>query len=214
MHLFSRNRIRIQHSVCLQPHGFRIRILKSRSGFGLIKQGLNRNIHARMASFIVVSRTHYNDVIMTAMASPIASLTIVNSTVYSGADQRKHQSSASLAFARGIHRWPVNILHKWPVTRKMFPFDDVIMLTVASGCIRIRFAKPNANITTWSLREQFEHWVTIWSSRATRLSLTQSSNVYLILSYLILMSEKLTIQQMEVEEKWTISIWHIVATWI
>ena len=46
---------------------------------------------------------------------------------YSAADQRKHQSSASLAFVRGIHRWPVNSPHKWPVTRKMFPFDDVIM---------------------------------------------------------------------------------------
>ena len=43
------------------------------------------------------------------------------------ADQRKHQSSASLAFVRAIHRGPVNSLHKWPVTRKMFPFDDVIM---------------------------------------------------------------------------------------
>ena len=43
------------------------------------------------------------------------------------ADQRKHQSSASLAFVPGIHRWPVNSPHKWPVTRKMFPFDDVIM---------------------------------------------------------------------------------------
>ena len=42
---------------------------------------------------------------MSAMASQIASLTIVNSTVYSGADQRKHQSSASLAFVQGIHRW-------------------------------------------------------------------------------------------------------------
>ena len=42
-------------------------------------------------------------------------------------NQRKHQSSASLAFVRGIHRWPVNSLHKGPVTRKMFPFDDVIM---------------------------------------------------------------------------------------
>ena len=61
------------------------------------------------------------------MASQIASLTIVYSTVYSGADQRKHQSSASLAFVRGIHRGPVNSPHKWPVTRKMFPFDDVIM---------------------------------------------------------------------------------------
>ena len=38
-----------------------------------------------------------------------------------------HQSSASLAFVRGIHRWPVNSPHKLPVTRKMFPFDDVIM---------------------------------------------------------------------------------------
>ena len=45
----------------------------------------------------------------------------------SGADQRKHQSSASLAFVQGIHRWPVNSPHKWPVRQKMFPIDDVIM---------------------------------------------------------------------------------------
>ena len=70
---------------------------------------------------------HYNGVIMGAMASQITSLTIVYSTVYSGADQRKHQSSTPLAFVRGIHRGPVNSPHKWPITRKMFPFDDVIM---------------------------------------------------------------------------------------
>ena len=64
---------------------------------------------------------------MGTMASQITSLTIVYSSVYSGADQRKHQSSASLAFVRAIHRGPVNSPHKWPVTRKMFPFDDVIM---------------------------------------------------------------------------------------
>ena len=64
---------------------------------------------------------------MEANASQITSLTIVCSAVYLGADQRKHQSSASLAFVRGIHRRPVNSPHKWPVTRKMFPFDDVIM---------------------------------------------------------------------------------------
>ena len=52
---------------------------------------------------------------------------IVYSAVYSGTDQRKHQRSASLAFVREIHRWPVNSPHKSPVTRKMFPFDDVIM---------------------------------------------------------------------------------------
>ena len=60
-------------------------------------------------------------------ASQTTSLTIVYSIVYSDADQRKHQSSASLAFVRGIHRGSENSPHKWPVTRKMFPFDDVIM---------------------------------------------------------------------------------------
>ena len=71
---------------------------------------------------------HYDDVVMGATASQITSLAIVYSTVYSGADQRKHQSSVSLAFVRGIHRGPVNSPHKWPVTRKTFPFDDVIMI--------------------------------------------------------------------------------------
>ena len=70
---------------------------------------------------------HYDDVIMGPTASQITSHTIVFSTVCSDADQTKHQSSASLAFARGIHRGPVNSPHKWPVMRKMFPFDDVNM---------------------------------------------------------------------------------------
>ena len=76
---------------------------------------------------------------MSAIASQITSLTIVYSTVYSDADQRKHQSSASLAFVRGIHRGPVNSPHKGPVTRKMFPFDDVIIVSLRS-------------FTSWSLR--------------------------------------------------------------
>ena len=76
-------------------------------------------------------RLHYDDVIMTRLASQITSLTVVYSIVYSGVNQRKHQSSASLAFVREIHRGPVNFPHKWPVTRKMFPFDDVIMYLVA-----------------------------------------------------------------------------------
>ena len=64
---------------------------------------------------------------MSTMVNQISSLAIVYSTVYSGAAQTKHQRSASLAFVRGIHRWPVNSSHKEPVTRKMFSFDDVIM---------------------------------------------------------------------------------------
>ena len=75
----------------------------------------------------------YSDGIMGAIASQITSLAIVFSTVYSGANQRKHQSPASLAFVRGTHRWPVNPLHKWPVTRKIFPFDDVIMLSIINS---------------------------------------------------------------------------------
>ena len=64
---------------------------------------------------------------MGAIASQITSLTIVYSADYSGVDQSKHQSSASLAFVWGIHRGPVNSPHKGPVTRNVFPFDDVIM---------------------------------------------------------------------------------------
>ena len=80
------------------------------------KPSLNRSLTA-----------HYDDVIMSTIASQITSLTSVYSTIYSDADQSKHQSCASLAFVWGIHRGPVNSPHKWPVTRKMFPFDDVIM---------------------------------------------------------------------------------------
>ena len=82
---------------------------------------------------------HYSYVIMGTIASQITSLTIVYSTVYSGAGQRKYQSSASLAFVRGIHRGPVNSPHKWSVTRKMFPFDDFIMIFLTSFSRRCIF---------------------------------------------------------------------------
>ena len=64
---------------------------------------------------------------MGAIAFQITSLTIVFPTVYSDEDQRKHQSPASLAFVQGIQRGPVKSPQKWAVTRKMIPFDDVIM---------------------------------------------------------------------------------------
>ena len=75
---------------------------------------------------------------MGTMASQITSLTIVYWTVYSSANQRKHKSSASLAFVRGIHRWPVNSPHKGPVMRKMLLFDDVIMTWINTS-------RPNQN---------------------------------------------------------------------
>ena len=75
---------------------------------------------------------HYCDVIMSAMASQITGVSIVYSAVCSVADQIKNQSSTSLAVVRGNHQWPVNSPHKGPVTRKMFPFDDVIMVYIYS----------------------------------------------------------------------------------
>ena len=91
---------------------------------------------------------HYSDVIVGPLASLITSLTSVYSTVHPGTDQRKHQSSTSLTFARGIHRRPVNSRHKWPVTRKMFPFDDVIMET-NSPAIWLAHQKPQHAPTVW-----------------------------------------------------------------
>ena len=68
--------------------------------------------HTISWSNFVLSLVRYNDVIISAMASQIIGVFIVCSTIDSGADQRKHQSFASLAFVRGIHRWPVNSPHK------------------------------------------------------------------------------------------------------
>ena len=109
-----------------------------------------------------VSCCHYNDVIMGAIASQITSLAIVCSTVYPAADHRKHQSSASLAFVRGIHRRPVNSPHKWPLTRKMFPFDDAIMARhgpfyFMRSAIYIGYTRGRMNICTIDARKWRKH---------------------------------------------------------
>ena len=71
------------------------------------------------SSVVLPALYHYSDVKMSAMVSQITSLTIVYSTICLDADQRKHQSSTSLAF----------------VTRKKFPFDDVFMMALPALCI-------------------------------------------------------------------------------
>ena len=102
---------------------------------------------------------------MTMLESQITNLTVVYSTVYSGVHQRKHQSAASLAFVREIHRGPVNFPHKWPVTRKMFPFDDVIMVCLP--------------LVTQSLRKHWDMWDDHWdvetliSARFTKRAQTE-----------------------------------------
>ena len=108
-----------------------------------------RDIYIWMSKHIYIL-LHYCDVIMNTIASQITSLTIVYLTVNSGTDQRKHQSSASLAFVRGIHRRPVNSPHKGPVTRKMFPFDDVIMLLLVGVCYGSHIqTQQSPNILLW-----------------------------------------------------------------
>ena len=65
---------------------------------------------------------------MSTIASQITSVVTVYSTIYLGVDQRKQHSSESQAFVRGIHRWQMNSPHKGSATRKLFPFDDIIMI--------------------------------------------------------------------------------------
>ena len=117
---------------------------------------------------------HYTDGIMGAIASQITCVTIVCSTACSGPEQiffswRKYQSSTSVAFVRGIHRWPVDSPHKGPVKRKTLPFDDVIMrgnnanficdclLEIDWQCVGVGSGKDLAQTDDMSL-SKFKMW--------------------------------------------------------
>ena len=105
---------------------------------------------------------HYNDVIMNTMASQITSLMIVYSgVVYSATDQRKYQSSGSLAFVRGIHRGPMNSPYKRPVMWKMSPFDDIIMLY---------------QWQRWSQHKPLTHWGRVTHICVDKLTIIGSDN--------------------------------------
>ena len=100
--------------------------------------------------------------VMSTMASQITGFSIVYSTICSGTDQRKPQSSASLAFASRNHRWPVDSSHKGPVTRKMFPFDDVTItktfIGVPIGLTPYVNLEEYKQITIAIKRDVFKHW--------------------------------------------------------
>ena len=131
--------------------------------------------------------SHYSDVIMSAMASLITGVSIVNSTVCSDADQRKHQSSASLAFVRGIHRWPVNSPHKGQVTRKMFPFDDVIMRSFYFWSLLKRCIDPDYILhssvkkhiwTTWPTTETVIGYLSEYMCSVSKVVLNNRSKLH------------------------------------
>ena len=128
---------------------------------------------------------------MNSLASQITSLTIVYSTVYSRADQRKHQSSTSLAFVWGIHRWPVNSPHKWPVTQKMFPFHDVIVFRCwkptlklkkgSVGCLtpdilRWMFVTRYAFYSNWRCNTVRVVWCLFGASASATITMTYSGS--------------------------------------
>ena len=102
---------------------------------------------------------HNRYVIMSTLAQ-ITGVWIVCPTVCSSRSKKtlNDQCSASLAFVRGIHRWPVDSPHKEPVTRKMFPFDDVIMMNV-------KYRSEICCVTG-------KHWRNVlpWSPRAVKLT--------------------------------------------
>ena len=115
----------------------------------------------------VLSKFHYSGVIMRVMASQITGVSIVCSTVGSNLVPRKHHFSPSLSYVRGIHRSPVNSPHKRPVSRKMFPFDDVIINVSSDGSTHML---PTHKVIAWPTditdpHQQEKYWLSIIFSR-------------------------------------------------
>ena len=91
---------------------------------------------------------HYSDVIMGAMVSLITSLTIVYSTVYQTQIKENIKAPRHWPLCGKFPGPPVNSPNKWPVTRKMFPFDNVIMNCGLSYSFLIN-TKNGCQIMSW-----------------------------------------------------------------
>ena len=102
-------------------------------------------------TYLPLFNCHCGDVIMGAMASQITSLAIGYSTVYSGRDQRKHQSSASLVFMWGIHRWPVNSPPEGQSRGKCFHL-------MTSLCAKLCFITLSHSYRQLQHHNTYRHW--------------------------------------------------------
>ena len=155
---------------CLEVHqiefvvGKKTKALPEQMLINVSKASIGHNGLIKLCWFLC----HHSDVTMGAMVSQITSLTIVYSTVYSSVDQRKYQSSVSLAFVRGIHQWPVNSPHKWPVTWKMFPFHDVIMVRM----LGVVSAQPSPSVWRQSVGKSLPRSLSccVWSMMGSFLA--------------------------------------------
>ena len=116
----------------------------------------SRTLLWALQSSIFYTRVHYSDVIKGAMTSHHPHDCLLN-RLFRRRTTNTPKLYTSLAFVRGIHRWPVNSPHKWPVTRNIFPFDDVIILLLIILILSIPkivymcYALPcNAVVVPWS----------------------------------------------------------------
>ena len=128
---------------------------------------------------------HYSVVIMSAIASQITSILTVYSTICSCADQTKHQSFASLASVPGIRRWPVNSLHKVPVTWKMFDgaimnynCRDVMQSDITELCIqhnseKVQPRSQNLNSQQTPYISHISHPSELWASGVSNFVLVK-----------------------------------------
>ena len=127
--------------------------------FHLMRSNIGKLVLPQATTALISLRnSHYNDVIMTTITSQITSLTVVYSIVYSDADQRKHQSSASLAFVWGIHRDRWIPRTKGKLSGKCF-HDDVIMVTSRHNEVR-----PRWHTQPWPYSDKWAMWIALYSS--------------------------------------------------
>ena len=101
---------------------------------------------------------HYSDVIMSTMASQITGVSIVYSPFSSGGDKKNIKAPGHWPLLGGNHRWPVNSPHKWPVTRKMFPSDDVIMLWSQFSSACDSHLNGDLRVDHWHRRSYARGW--------------------------------------------------------
>ena len=123
--------------------------------------------------------SHYSNVIKSAMASQITGVPIVTSTVCSCSDQRKHQSSASLAFFRGIHRSPANSTQKGPVTRKCFHLMTSPWISSVSFDRQLTDCDPmtpsGATVFCWASRHKLNY---CWCVVHLGTNFNRNSNIF------------------------------------
>ena len=113
-------------------------------------ENIIRNNRWGLAIFFRGLLCHYSDVIMGVMASQITSLPIVYSSVYSGADQIKHQSSASLTYVRGIHRWSVNSPHKRPLASLYYIPNTLFFVWIIRKFTSVWMKVVRSLVCSWS----------------------------------------------------------------